>query len=401
MHFCVVMDQFAAQAFAAYNPRFLNTPFVVVKQNPESHKTSVSACSFVAVDMGVKPDTPVRVIRRDFPEVKMVQYDNRWEATAREDLTHIMEEYTPEFYVQDSGVCLMDFSGTWASKNPKCIVEELGDEIRYKIRITDVAFGISLNKLLAKLLATLACPSGVEICNPGEEEDTLEALDVEVLPGISDGVRERIKKYGIQTVKQVRNLGRQSLACRLGKEGEVLYSLSRGVDLVPQVEGKRREVRVESVLNRDINDFSRLKQYAKLISDKLSHQLKSRGMKTKRVTVVLKYSDDRTTRKTVKLGSPTNEFPVLMPVVVETFEQLYQRRIAIKSIRAVVRSPLVDDGQLNLFESNTASKFRQRTYAISHIREKMGFDSVLNASYLNILSDAKTDEDMEAHHTTT
>tara|TARA_Y100000588_G_scaffold339894_1_gene382897 strand:- start:1615 stop:1989 length:375 start_codon:yes stop_codon:yes gene_type:complete len=124
-------------------------------------------------------------------------------------------------------------------------------------------------------------------------------------------------------------------------------------------------------------------------------------MKTKRVTVVLKYSDDRTTRKTVKLGSPTNEFPVLMPVVVETFEQLYQRRIAIKSIRAVVRSPLVDDGQLNLFESNTASKFRQRTYAISHIREKMGFDSVLNASYLNILSDAKTDEDMEAHHTTT
>ena len=401
MHFCVVMDQFAAQAFAAYNPRFLNTPFVVVKQNPESHRTSVSACSSVAVDMGVKPDTPVRVIQRDFPEVKMVQYDDRWEATAREDLTHIMEEYTPEFYVQDSGVCLMDFSGTWASKNPKCIVEELGDEIRYKIRITDVAFGISLNKLLAKLLATLACPSGVEICNPGEEEDTLEALDVEVLPGISDGVRERIKKYGIQTVKQVRNLGRQSLACRLGKEGEVLYSLSRGVDLVPQVEGKRREVRVESVLNRDINDFSRLKQYAKLISDKLSHQLKSRGMKTKRVTVVLKYSDDRTTRKTVKLGSPTNEFPVLMPVVVETFEQLYQRRIAIKSIHAVVRSPLVDDGQLNLFESNTASKFRQRTYAISHIREKMGFDSVLNASYLNILSDGKTDEDMEAHHTTT
>ena len=177
--------------------------------------------------------------------------------------------------------------------------------------------------------------------------------------------------------------------------------MSRGVDLVPQVEGKRREVRVESVLNRDINDFSRLKQYAKLISDKLSHQLKSRGMKTKRVTVVLKYSDDRTTRKTGKLGCPTNEFPVLMPVVVETFEQLYQRRIAIKSIRAVVRSPLVDDGQLNLFESHTARKFRQRTYAISHIREKMGFDSVLNASYLNILSDAKTDEDMEAHHTTT
>ena len=216
MYFCVVMDQFAAQAFAAYNPRFLNTPFVVVKQNPESHKTSVSACSSVAVDMGVKPDTSVRVIRRDFPEVKMVQYDDRWEATAREDLTHIMEEYTPEFYVQDSGVCLMDFSGTLASKNPKCIVEELGDEIRYKIRITDVAFGISLNKLLAKLLATLACPSGVEICNPGEEEDTLEALDVEVLPGISDGVKERIKKYGIQTVKQVRNLGRQSLVCRLG-----------------------------------------------------------------------------------------------------------------------------------------------------------------------------------------
>ena len=400
MYFCVVIDQFAAQAFAAYNPRFLNTPFVIVKQHLESHKTSVSACSPVAADLGVKPDTPVRVIRRDFPEVKMVQYDDRWEATAREDLAHILEAYTPEFCVQDSGVCLMDFSGAWISKNPMCIVEELEDEIRYKVRITDVAFGISLNKLLAKLLATLACPSGVEICNPGDEEDRLEALDVEVLPGISDGVRERIKKYGIQTVKQVRNLGRQSLACRLGKEGEVLYSLSRGVDLIPRAEGKR-EVKVESVLNRDINDFSRLKQYAKLISDKLSHQLKLRGMKTKRVTVILKYSDDRTTRKTVQLGGPTNEFSALMPVVVETFEQLYQRRIAIKSIRAVVRSPLADNGQLNLFESNSARKFRHRTYAISRIREKMGFNSVMNGSYLNILTDARTDEDMEAYHTTT
>jgi len=301
--------------------------------------------------------------------------------------------------VQDSGVCLMDFFGTGISERPESIVEELRDEIRYKVRVTDVAFGISLNKLLSKLLAKMACPSGVRICNPGEEEDVLDALDVEILPGISNGVRERIKKYGIQTVKQVRNLGRQSLACRLGKEGEVLYSLSRGVDLVPH-EGKKCEVKVESVLNRDINDFSRLIQHAKLISDKLSHQLKSQGLKTKQVTVILKYSDNRTAQKTAQLESPTNEFPTLMPIVVETFERLYQRRIAIKSIRVIVRRPLVDNGQLNLFESSAARKFRHRTYAISRIREKMGFNSVLNASYLNILPDAKTDEDLETDYTT-
>ncbi|MDP6776613.1 MAG: hypothetical protein QGI83_07610 [Candidatus Latescibacteria bacterium] len=376
------IDQFPAQAFAAYHPPYQARPFVVVRQDPESHKSSVWACSGPARALGVRPGTAVHMVERTHPDVEVVPFSDIWEQTAQADLSRIVYTYTPDVAFGESGICLMDLSHMPLLRrlDPEHVAGKLKEEIALKVNILEVACGVSRNRLLAKLLADLAKPDGVTVCPPGEEDEMLGALDVERLPGLSRATRDKIRKYGIRTVGQVRNLGREALMWRLGREGELLYSLSRGIDSV--IEAPLKAVASETTLERDINDLEQLRQHVKLTADALCYKLQTQGLRAKRLTFILRYADDRRSQRTATFAFPVHEFTEIGDAAVQVFEEIYQRRIAIKSIRLVVKQPQVESGQLNLFE--TAAKKRQRRLdeAVTLVRDKMGFGSILSASYL-------------------
>ncbi len=382
LYLCFAIDRFPAQAFSAYHPPYQTRPFVVVRQDPESHKSSVWACSGPAGELGVQSGIPVHMVERAHPEVEIVPFSDIWEQTAQADLSRIVYTYTPDVAFGESGSCLMDLSHMPLLRrlDPEHVAGKLKEEIALKVNIAEVACGLSRNRLLAKLLADLAKPDGVTVCPPGEEDEVLEALDVERLPGLSRSTRDKVRKYGIRTVGQVRNLGREALIWRLGREGELLYSLSRGIDCV--IETPLKEVASETTLDRDINDLGPLRQHVKLTADALCYKLQTQGLRARRLTFVLRYADDRRSQRTATFAFPTHEFSEIGDVAVQVFEEVYQRRIAIKSIRLVVKQPQVESGQLNLFE--TAAEKRQRCLdeAVTQVRDKMGFGSILSASYL-------------------
>ena len=143
---------------------------------------------------------------------------------------------------------------------------------------------------------------------------------------------------------------------------------------------KKKTIEVETVLDRDINDEKMLRQHVRYTADKLSHLLKTESAWTSRLTFVLAYTDNRTTQKTASFASPTHDSGTLTETALQLFRDLYQRRVAIKMIRLVVRWPRQDTGQINLFES--AGEKRQRTidHAITKVRTRLGFDSVIPAA---------------------
>ena len=391
LYLCLEIDRFSAQVFSAYNPPYRNVPFVVVRQDTGSHRCTVWACSASARELGVDPGMPFQTLKKQHPRVQVVQRDLELEETACEDLREILQGYTPNSELRSDGRGTLDISGTpfLRHANPEQVAEKMRQEIHYKTGLEEIAFGISRNKLLAGLLARISTPDGIRRCESGDEETMLAQLDARLLPGLSSRSRERIRKYGLSRIEQIQRLGRDALICRLGKEGERVYSLTRGIEPRFTQLADPRPIGAETVLDRDINDTELLIQNVRLTADRLCYRLKQKGFQTRRIMFLLRYADNRTEQRSAAFPVPTDDLETISHAAVQVFHELYQRRVAIKSVTLTVKQPRRATGQLSLFETKAQTKQRQLDAAVTNVRNRMGFDSVRNGSYFGACTPGK------------
>jgi len=383
LFFSIEHDHFSAQALSAYDPTLRTRPFVVVQQNVDSHKCAVFACSSRAKALGIRRGQSVQQVLKRHRKVEAVPRDDDIEQTAKDELAWIIESFTPEHDVNDFGRCQLDLSGTPVlhRESPEEIADRLRHEIIHTIGMTDVAVGAASTRLIANMLAKVARPSGVRICEPGEEADVLASFSADLLPGLSPGVRERIRQYGVKHVGQIQRLGKDALVVRLGGEGERLYSLAIGLDTGRNRKiQKKRAIAVEFTLDRDVNDERQLIQHVRYTADKLCHALRTEDVQTQHLTFVLTYTDNRSTQKTMRWPHPTVDVTTITTSAIRLFRDLYQRRVAIKILRLAINRPRADTGQFDLFESTWEKKQRAVSRAITDVRMRMGFDAVIPAS---------------------
>lgn len=385
LYLCLEVDQFSAQVFSAYNPDYRDRAFVIVQQHPEYRMTSVWSCSVLAKRMGVRRGMVLNRLKRRYPDLEIMPRHSGLEKISCEDLAKLLNDYTPKYRVDEGGMCILDLSGVSVQGKLEALAERLKKEIRSRIGFSEISVGISHMKLLARLLAKASLPDGVRMCKFGEEDSILTSLDTGLIFGLSDACRKKIDKYGLKRIGQFRQLGKRALVHRFGKEGERLYGLATGIESQCQASASR-VVQSETVLRWDINDVSLLVQNVQLMSDRFCYQLKILNLQAKGITLTLKYRDNRLVWKAEQLEIPTNEFFRIAPLALRLFDNLYKRRVAAKSIRLAAKQLQTDSGQLSLFETDSERRCRKIDQVITNIRKKMGFRSILSASYLRVIS---------------
>lgn len=380
---------FAAQAMAAWDLSLRGKAFVVVDQDPDNHKTHALACSVAALGLGIRPGLPYAAVRRRWRQVPALFRRPDWEAALREELGALCYRYTPEYEVRDDGSALLDLTGTPAlreamalegSPTAACslLARRLRDEALFQTGLTDLAAGIASTRLMARVMARQGDPGALLVCPPGREADLLAPLPPSALPGLSPQCRERIRRYALDTVGRIRALGRQALAAHFGNEGDKLYTLSCGLDLL-HVAPRRRGLTAETVLEEDLNDDDALARKVRLTADKLAFRLQRDRAVASRLTVAIRYSDHKATRKTLKVSPPTDAFKELADLAQRAFTDLYTRRVALKAIALTVARPEVEKGQVDLFEGDTDRRQRALDEALTRIRKRSGFTVIGSA----------------------
>ena len=377
----VEIDQFAAQAVAARREQFRGRAFAVIRQRQESHRAAVYACSPAARELGVRPGTPVFAMKRNFGG--MVAVVERHEADEKCVLDHLakaMGRWTPEYAADGPGRFLLDLAGTPACRTltlPR-VGEELAGHLRRRTGLQEIAVAVCRSRMLVKQLVRQAVPDGVRVCLPQDEEQLLRSLDLDALP-LPTAVREGARRYGLHGAAQIMDLGRAALRKRFGvAEGERLYGLVRGLDSAPRDATRGLTIDAETTLGRDINDAAALRQAARLTADKLVDRLRRGGFVARRLTLQLRYTDNRSAQCSRLLSAATDEFGSLAGTAVQLFEELNQRRVAIKTIRLWLTRPSRDSGQLDLLAGIRERKSRSLGLAITEIRERLGFDALMS-----------------------
>jgi DNA polymerase-4 len=392
LHLALEIGDFAAQAIAAWDPPKRGRPFVVVDQDPDDHKTYVIACSRAARELGESDEPELeagmsmmavrRLSRRLRIPIEPVFRNFAWEAALCEELRALCCRYTPEFDVR-AGKALLDMTGTPAARalQPEALGGKLRRDVLYAAGLEDAAVGVAATRLMAKVMARLALERGdaVRICPAGREAEILAPLEPGCLPGLSPQCRERIRRYALASVGQIRALGRRDLAVRFGGEGDKLYTLSCGLDM-RQAPAPRQGIFAETVLESDVNDGDALARKVRLTVDKLVFQLRALDRTAEKLVVALRYADNKAVRKTVRVRPGTSAFQPLAALAQEAFHALYVRRVALRSISLSSPPAGSESGQGDLFDSILETKQRALGDAMAKIRGRSGFGSILSGA---------------------
>ncbi len=396
LYLCLEIDQFPAQAVSAYNHTYKDKPFIVVRQDAESHKSLAFACSPRARKMDINPGTPVQHIKKMYRNLEVVCRDREVEIKVCKELESIINTFTPEFEMKDNGFCLLNLSHTPIKGllPARDIAVKLKNEILNKVDLQEAAVGISQSKLIARVLAKMAKPDDIKICEPGEEQVVISFLDCRFLHGLSPSCREKLRKYGLKKIGQVQQLEREALVKRFGMEGEKLFKMVRGIDLITKAPHPG-VLQAETVFKKDITHLQTIARYIRHTVDKLCHQLIAQCLLIDKFTFILKYTDHKTVQKSTSLPAATNELPMIMKRAAQLFESLYQRRVGIKSVKITAKKPMRSAGQLGLFDTERERKGRRFWDGITRVRSKLHFNTLFSAGELGIITPAKGGNIME------
>jgi nucleotidyltransferase/DNA polymerase involved in DNA repair len=377
----IELAHYSSQVIAAYDPSYRGRTYAVVRQDPDAHAAVVYACSPAARERGILSGMPVIEMRKRFGDIETVPYNREQEEALRRELLLILDTFTPDHQVSHQGRCLLNLSRTPLQRReaPENIAAMIDADIRRRTGLEEIAIGIASLKIVAGILARQAMPQGNRICPAGQEMALMDTLEAGLIPGLSFQGRERLKKYGIRRIGQLARLGREALVVRLGGEGERLYCLTRGIDVAPAAP-PAEPVFAETRMERDTNDRVLLHHHVRFTVDKFCHEIKTRRMMAGAVTLMLRYIDGKTVRKTIRFPGGSDDFLTITRKVTQTFDELVTRRVGIGTIRVTSNKLNADTGQLDLFEGMWEKKQRSLGESITEVRKENEFGVVFSGS---------------------
>ncbi|TFF40341.1 DNA polymerase IV [Mucilaginibacter psychrotolerans] len=173
------------------------------------------------------------------------------------------------------------------------IAKAIKQAIKDELDLTASA-GVSVNKFVAKIASDMEKPDGLTFIGPSSLASFIEKLPVEKFWGVGKVTADKMKKLGLFTGADLKQLSLEQITRHFGKAGAFYYNIVRGIDeREVQPHRETKSVGAEDTFPYDLSSLeemeAELDKIALLVHQRLvKHQLKGRT-----ITLKVKYSDFR------------------------------------------------------------------------------------------------------------
>lgn len=341
-----------------------------------SDRGVVASCSYEARKFGVHSAMPMRMAKILCPEAVIVRGNSGIYTKYSQLVTDIIKGQVPlyekssidEFYVDLTGMDQFFGCQQIASELRAQIIRESG---------LPISFGLSLNKTVSKIATGEAKPNNEIVIHKGSEKPFLAPLSVRKIPTVGEKTYRTLCDLGVKKISSIQEMPIDLMQKVFGKNGISIWKKANGIDLSPVVPYReRKSISTERTFDKDTIDVKKLEGLMVAMAENLVFQLRRGNKLTACITVKIRYSDFQTYTLQKKIPYSASDHTIL-PIVLELFRKLYNRRILVRLI-GVRFSHLVEGGhQIGLFEDPTTIKLYQ---AMDLIRERYGDRSIMRAS---------------------
>jgi DNA polymerase-4 len=372
------LDAFYASVEQRDNPALLGKPVIV-------GLGVVLAASYEAKRRGVKTAMGGHRALRLCPDAIVVPARMDAYTEASRAVFEVFDDTSPQVEALSIDEAFLDARGMERiAGTPEQIARRLRREVRERVGLP-ITVGVARTKFLAKVASAQAKPDGLLVVPPDGELAFLHPLPIEALWGVGPATAERMRRVGIETVREVAEFDELSLITLLGKgAGRKLYALAHNRDPRPVVVGRRRRsMGTQRALGKRQRSWEELDSTLVALVDRLCRRLRRAERVCRTATLRMRHLDwARSTRSHTLPEATASTMTVL-----STFRELLgDARPLIErrglTLLGIALSNLADAGAVQLalpIEHRQASALDA---ALDDVRDRYGADAIKRAVLL-------------------
>jgi len=224
-------DSFFASVEQQYNPDLRGKPMGVTATNG---RTCIIASSKEAKRLGIGTGSRTYEAKKICPDLILVPADFIKYFEISKKFLRISQDFTPFVELFSIDEVFMDITSTahLFDNDPYKMIAEIRKRIKEEIgEYITASFGISYNKLLAKLASGLKKPDGVFEIKPEDLDKVYKGARLTDICGIGERIKDRLNKIGVTTLIDLRSISCDRLVLEFGKaEAQFLRNISEGKD---------------------------------------------------------------------------------------------------------------------------------------------------------------------------
>ncbi|MEX2963082.1 DNA polymerase IV [Microbulbifer sp. TYP-18] len=283
----------------------------------------VSTCNYEARSYGVHSAMPTAQAKRLCPDLIVVPGNMKKYRQVGTNIREIFLEYSELVEPLSLDEAYVDVSESGHCQGSATLIAR---EIRQKVKDTQgitVSAGVAPNKFLAKIASDWRKPDGLTVIEPDAVDTFILRLPVAKIHGVGKVTADKMRRDGIHTCADLRQLSQLELAKSYGKFGGRLYELCRGIDNRPvESDGSRKSVSVEHTFSEDLPTLADWQQQLPELYGRLMERLENLDdhYQISGTGIKVKYNDFSTvTQERASHSCRLSEFLRLM-------EQCWERR---------------------------------------------------------------------------
>lgn len=306
------MDAFFAAVEQLDHPELRGKPIVV---GSDEGRGVVSTASYEARRHGIHSAMPMVTAKRRCPQLIVCQGDYRRYKEVSEQVHRIFHDYTDLVEPISLDEAFLDVTADKRGMaDAVAIAEEIRQRIRTELQLTASA-GISYCKFLAKIASDWRKPDGLFEIPEAEAGDFIARLPVGRFWGVGPKTKERMRRMGIFTGRDLREASPFRLIEVFGKMGQVYHDFARGIDLRPvEPVWVRKSVGCEETFLEDKTRPAQLTIELYNLVLELVRRIRKAGFRGRVLTLKVKYADFRQITRSLTAPDLLTEKDDILPL---------------------------------------------------------------------------------------
>lgn len=367
------LDSFFVSVERLKNPKLNGIPLII---GGSSNRGVVASCSYETRAFGVHSAMPMRLAKRLCPDAVVISGDMENYSVHSNLVTEVIKDLSPsyekssidEFYLDLTGMDKFFGCYSWAKELRQKIIKDTG---------LPISMALSVNKLISKMGTGVAKPNGQKEIAAGTERNFIAPMSVKKIPMVGEKTATQLYSMGVKTIKTLREVPPKLLTREFGKNGTILWNKANAIDETPvEPYHEQKSLSTERTFFEDTTDVQFLRAKLVHMTESLAFDLRKMQKLTACVTVKIRYSDFQTFTIQKHVHYTAND-QMLLQVVKELFDRLYDRRVLVRMVGIRFSNLVQGSPQIALFDDTVENV--SLCQAMDKIRNKFGNEAVQRA----------------------
>lgn len=376
--FHIDMDAFFASCEEAINPSLRSKPLVVGGTRKDIR--SIVACpNYLAREKGVRTAMPLSRAMVLVPDGNFIRSTRGLYSDYSKRVKAIMGKYTPLIQPVSIDEAYLDVTGVLHLHDNDYLklAKKIKDEIKSTLDIT-CSIGISINKICAKIGSKMNKPNGITVIPFLKEKEFLSGMTIDKIPGVGKASQEKLRRYGIFKIGDILKFDRSFYDKEIGMHTSFLLNVANGIgnDRVSESMEDRKSLSKENTFFKDTLDRKFLMSELYYLMEKCCQTLRAIKIKSKTITVKVKYFDFKVNQKSFTGTKYSNLESDFYDDSIKLLDKMLSSKKEIRLIGIKFSELIKDDNSMQENIFNDTDKNENLMNKIDKIRKKYDYGIV-------------------------